>query len=84
MDEARTEGSTEFAKRMLGTMNEAALALMVSVGHRTGLFDVMVAMPAATSAQTARKMLGEAGFTSIRAAHLDGDIVNTYIIASKD
>jgi len=34
---------------MLGTMNEAALALMVSVGHRTGLFDVMAGMPAATS-----------------------------------
>jgi hypothetical protein len=26
----------------------------------------------------------EAGFTSIEAAHLDGDVVNTYIIASKD
>ena len=33
--------------------------------------------------QTARKMLVEAGFTSIEAARLDGDIVNTYIIASK-
>jgi hypothetical protein len=28
-------------------------------------------------------MLVEAGFTSIEAARLDGDIVNTYIIASK-
>src|SRR6202521_3327941 len=53
MSEARTEGSTEFAERMLRTMNEAALALMVSVGHRTGLFDVMAAMPAATSAEIA-------------------------------
>ncbi len=53
MSEARTEGSTEFAERMLRTMNEAALALMVSVGHRTGLFDVMAAMPAATSAELA-------------------------------
>jgi len=34
-------------------MNEAALALMVSVGHRTRLFDVMAAMPAATSAEVA-------------------------------
>ena len=166
MSEARAGGSTEFAGRMLRTMNEAALALMVSVGHRTGLFDVMAAMPAATSAeiaaralldavhdqarpdlvlagiaealrpggvylcvgtsasskvaenldhrlgpflytvscvhcmtvsladggmglgamwgeQTARKMPGEAGFASIEAAHLDGDIVNTYIIATK-
>ena len=34
-------------------MNEAALALMVSVGHRTGLFDVMAELPAATSAEIA-------------------------------
>jgi hypothetical protein len=41
-------------------MNEAALALMVSVGHRTGLFDVMAAMPAATSAEiTSRASLDE-------------------------
>jgi hypothetical protein len=46
MSEAPAGGSTEFAERMLRTMNEAALALMVSVGHRTGLFDVMAAMPA--------------------------------------
>ena len=34
--------------------------------------------------QTARKMLAEAGFTSIDAVHLNGDEVNAYIIASKD
>jgi len=34
--------------------------------------------------QTALKMLGEAGFTSVEAVHLDGDFVNAYIIASKD
>jgi SAM-dependent methyltransferase len=55
MSEARTEGLSEFAERMLGTMNEAALALMVSVGHRTGLFDVMAAMPAAPSAEIASR-----------------------------
>jgi len=78
MSEARTEGSTEFAERLLRTMNEAALALMVSVGHRTGLFDVMAAMRAATSAEIASRASLEE-----RYAHLDGDIVNTYIIASK-
>ena len=45
--------SAEFAERMIHMLNEAALALMVSVGHRTGLFDVMAAMPAATSAEIA-------------------------------
>jgi hypothetical protein len=29
-------------------------------------------------------MLGEAGFTSVEAKRVDGDIVNAYIIASKD
>ena len=47
MAEARAGDPKEFAKRMLGTMNEAAVALMVSVGHRTGLFDVMAGMHAA-------------------------------------
>src|SRR5271169_7052583 len=43
----------DFAGRMIHMMNQAALALMVSVGHRTGLFEVMAAMPAATSAEIA-------------------------------
>ncbi len=55
MGEALDGGSAEFAARMLRTMNEAALALMVSVGHRTGLFDVMAAMPVATSAEIASR-----------------------------
>ena len=53
MAETEDAGSAEFAERMIRTLNEAALALMVSVGHRTGLFDVMAAMPAATSAEIA-------------------------------
>jgi SAM-dependent methyltransferase len=55
MSEAQGGGPAEFAGRMLRTMNEAAVALMVSVGHRTGLFDVMAAMPAATSAEIASR-----------------------------
>ena len=51
----RIRSAEEFAERMLRTMNEAALALMVSVGHRTGLFDVMAGMPAATSAEIASR-----------------------------
>jgi SAM-dependent methyltransferase len=43
----------EFSARMLRMTNDAALALMVSVGHRTGLFDVMAEMPTATSASIA-------------------------------
>lgn len=42
-----------FAGKMIGMMNQAALALMTSIGHRTGLFDTMAAMEPATSPQIA-------------------------------
>jgi 2-polyprenyl-3-methyl-5-hydroxy-6-metoxy-1,4-benzoquinol methylase len=51
--EAGAADSKEFARRMTRILNDGALALMVSVGHRTGLFDVMAAMPAATSERIA-------------------------------
>ena len=53
MAETEAAGTAEFGERMIRMLNEAALSLMVSVGHRTGLFDVMAAMPAATSAEIA-------------------------------
>jgi len=53
MAETEAASSADFAERMTRMLNEAALALMVSVGHRTGLFDVMAAMPEATSAEIA-------------------------------
>lgn len=37
-DPARAEA---FADRFMGLLNDSALALMVSIGHRTGLFDAM-------------------------------------------
>ena len=43
----------EFAERMLGVLNEGALALMTSVGHRTGLFDAMAGLVPSTSEQIA-------------------------------
>src|SRR5262245_58997332 len=45
--------SQEFAARMLARFNDAALTLMVSVGHRTGLFDTMAQMLQGTSEQIA-------------------------------
>ncbi|MDX1597917.1 MAG: hypothetical protein R3295_04580, partial [Marinobacter sp.] len=44
-----------FGDRMVDTLNSGALALMISVGHRTGLFDAMADMPAAGSAEIAKK-----------------------------
>lgn len=43
----------EFAARMVGVLNEASLALMISIGHRVGLFDVLAALPASTADQIA-------------------------------
>jgi SAM-dependent methyltransferase len=42
-----------FGGRMVGMMNEAMLALMVSVGHRTELFDIMATMAPATTEEIA-------------------------------
>jgi 2-polyprenyl-3-methyl-5-hydroxy-6-metoxy-1,4-benzoquinol methylase len=47
--------SDAFADRMVGMLNEAALSMMVSVGHRTGLFDAMSTLPASTSLQIAEE-----------------------------
>lgn len=44
-----------FADRLLGTLNAGALCLMTSVGHRTGLFDVLADLPPATSEEIARR-----------------------------
>ena len=77
MAEAQAGDPAGFARRMLGTMNEAALALMLSVGHRTGLFDVMSAMPAATSAEiAARASLDERYVQEWLAAMTTGRIVD--------
>ncbi len=52
MDETRAKA---FADRMLDVLNSAAVALMTSIGHRTGLFDTMAEMPPSTSEEIAQK-----------------------------
>ncbi len=34
----------QFAQNLIGTINQASLAMMLSIGHRTGLFDTMAEM----------------------------------------
>jgi 2-polyprenyl-3-methyl-5-hydroxy-6-metoxy-1,4-benzoquinol methylase len=43
-----------FAGRMLAVLNDGAIALMTSIGHRTGLFDTMANLSRATSTQIAK------------------------------
>lgn len=49
-DPARIEA---FAGRLFGTLSTGATALMISIGHRTGLFDALAGLPPATSSQIA-------------------------------
>ena len=47
-------GSSAFAERVLDVVNSGMLALMISIGHRSGLFDAMAALPPATSERIAQ------------------------------
>jgi 2-polyprenyl-3-methyl-5-hydroxy-6-metoxy-1,4-benzoquinol methylase len=50
LDPARVE---EFAGRTLQILNDSMLALLLSVGHQTRLFDTMAGLPPSTSAEIA-------------------------------
>lgn len=56
-----------FADRMVDVLNSGALSLMLSIGHRAGLFDTMADMPAATSPEIADR------------AHLDERYVREWL-----
>jgi 2-polyprenyl-3-methyl-5-hydroxy-6-metoxy-1,4-benzoquinol methylase len=47
------EKANAFAGNLLTTLNNAALSLMISLGHRSGLFDVMSKLPPSTSQEIA-------------------------------
>ena len=50
----------DFAEQLMDMLNQGALALMVSIGHRTGLFDCMSELPPASAEQIA----GHAGLAT--------------------
>jgi SAM-dependent methyltransferase len=43
----------EFAERMVGAIDAASLAILLSIGHQTKLFDTLAQLPPATSAKIA-------------------------------
>jgi 2-polyprenyl-3-methyl-5-hydroxy-6-metoxy-1,4-benzoquinol methylase len=49
-DQERAEA---FAERLVDVLNSASIALMTSIGYRTGLFDAMAGLPPSTSDQIA-------------------------------
>ncbi len=46
-------GAGVYAGRVARTLNGGFISMMISIGHRTGLFDVMAALPPSTSQQVA-------------------------------
>ena len=47
------DAAEKFANRLLGVLNSGSIAVLVSIGHQTALFDTMAALPPATSQQIA-------------------------------
>jgi SAM-dependent methyltransferase len=52
--ELNQEAVKAFAGKMVGILNDGGLALMTSIGHRTGLFDTMAGLAPSTSEQIAQ------------------------------
>ena len=90
LEEFDAEASNAFAGRFVGILNDAATALLTSVGHQTGLFEALAGLPAATSEQIAdasdlneryvREWLG--GMTAARVVHYDPDAGTYWLPAS--
>jgi len=51
IDQAKSEA---FAEHMLGVLNSAGLSLMISIGQKTRLFDLLAELPPSTSEQIAQ------------------------------
>jgi hypothetical protein len=55
LEEARVAAwGGAFADRMVGVLDDASLALLTSVGHRSGLFEAMAGLGPASSTEIAR------------------------------
>jgi 2-polyprenyl-3-methyl-5-hydroxy-6-metoxy-1,4-benzoquinol methylase len=52
-NEVYPDSTEEFAGRIVGVIDSASLAILLSIGHQTKLFDTMVELPPASSAQIA-------------------------------
>lgn len=77
-----TADTDAFAASLLQTLNHGALALMVSIGHRTGLFDTLAELPPSDSATIAAHAgLDERYVREWLAAMVTGGIVD---FASQD
>ena len=73
----RVESPDAFAQTLLGHLNGGAIALMISVGHRTGLFDALASGGPASSQELAdRAGLNERYTREWLGAMVTGEIVD--------
>jgi 2-polyprenyl-3-methyl-5-hydroxy-6-metoxy-1,4-benzoquinol methylase len=76
-ESADTAKAQAFAERLLTILNDGALCLMISVGHRTGLLDAMRdAAPSSSAEIAARAGLNERYVREWLGAMVTGRIVN--------
>jgi SAM-dependent methyltransferase len=87
VQEIDTQRAEQFAERVLGIVNDGMLALMLSVGHRTGLFDCIAGLPPSTSEAIAKAAkLNERYVREWLGAMVTGHIIeyqpdgNTYVL----
>ncbi len=72
-----TSKAENFAGLLIDTLNKSSLSLMISVGHRSGLFDAMAEMDFATSAEIADKAaLNERYVREWLGAMVTGGVIN--------
>ncbi len=53
LTEYQPDTTEEFAERIVGAIDSASLAILLSIGHQTRLFDTLAELPPATSSQIA-------------------------------
>lgn len=76
-DEIDLAKMERFGERLMESLNQTAIALMLSLGHRTGLFDAMEHQPPATSEAVAgRAKLSERYVREWLGAMVTGGIVD--------
>ena len=84
LDQARSEA---FAERMLGVLNDGALALMTTVSTmhcmRVSLAQGGEGLGTMWGEEKAEEMVKEAGFGQVEIKHLPYDFQNSYYIVMK-
>lgn len=87
MSDVDQEQVKAFAGKMVGVLNNGMLAIMISVGRQTGLFETLASLPPSTSEEIASQSnLNERYVREWLASMVTGDVVNfdeesqTYIL----